>query len=107
MPVKFFKQLKEQEMDKKSTWQQIINAQERSGLTITDYCKEQMISRATFTCWKTKLKKIEPPRSSQFLPVKIKHEVRPFTVKFHDGQVTFITEPPVQWFAGVLKDLQQ
>ncbi|HDK37667.1 MAG TPA: IS66 family insertion sequence hypothetical protein [Thiolapillus brandeum] len=43
-----------------SEWQQLIEAQQASGLSQKAFCQENGIARATFGYWKRKLKQEQP-----------------------------------------------
>lgn len=44
-------------------WQALIEEQARSGLSISDYCKQQGITESGFYTHKKKLAQIEPPEA--------------------------------------------
>ncbi|MBA6364247.1 IS66 family insertion sequence element accessory protein TnpB [Colwellia sp. BRX8-4] len=59
-------------------WQNIFEQQERSGLTIIEFCRDNKINVSTFYAWRHRLSdKAAPVKQQQVIPFVI-HE-QPFT----------------------------
>jgi hypothetical protein len=50
-------------------WQQVIDAQAQSGLTIHDFCKANRLAESSFYLWRGRLKKSKATGQIQFAEV--------------------------------------
>ena len=50
-------------------WQQVIDAQAQSGLTIQDFCKANRLAESSFYLWRGRLKKSKATSSVRFAEV--------------------------------------
>lgn len=55
--------------EKRQFWQQVIDAQAQSGLSIHDFCNANRLSESSFYVWRGKLKKSKTNSQIQFAEV--------------------------------------
>lgn len=63
---------------KQLQWRRWIELQQRSGLTIRDFCAQQHLSEASFYAWKRELQK-RHTEANTFVPVRILDNPQPDT----------------------------
>ena len=55
--------------EKRRFWQQVIDAQAQSGLSIQDFCKVNRLAKSSFYSWRGRLKKENATSQIQFAEV--------------------------------------
>ena len=53
------------DLELREVWRQRIEDQRQSGLTVSEFCRRQKMSSATFYTWKRKLRGTAPPKSKR------------------------------------------
>jgi DNA-binding transcriptional regulator YiaG len=73
---------KQNQTSQSRKWQAHLAAQEKSGLSRTQYCRRQQISYHTFTYWRNKLSK---PNGNEVTLVPITLRPKPVHTDMHGG----------------------
>jgi putative transposase len=89
-------------------WQTLIQKQQASGLTISDYCQQQQIPTSSFYAFKKKL----GLTSNNFVRAKvtqqielIEEEQQPITLSVGKANVSFPATTPATYLAQLLREL--
>ena len=64
-------------MQKESRFRELIRLQEDSGLTVREFCSNEVITRSTFYYWRKKLQ--SNSRKSDFIPLVVKSPGSPIS----------------------------
>ena len=60
--------------EKEQFWRLVISEQQRSGLSIKEFCKQQAVSEASFYAWRREIRNRDQPPAplgKTILPVKV------------------------------------
>lgn len=90
-------------------WQDLIKRQSQSGLSISDFCKQQKVSTSCFYKHKAILK-IEPaPQANAFIkaeqPRQSSVKIEPIKVQYDKTQIHLPITIQAIWFAEFIKAL--